>query len=88
MKIQKTQKNKQYISRKNEIRCFDYKKVPISFSKLELLLVETRGIEPLSESTFTRISPGAVYLLTFLPQYADKQAYCFRRVMLHDERNS
>ena len=50
--------------------------------------VETRGIEPLSESTSTRISPGAVCQLTFLPQCAGKQAHCFRRVILHDGRNS
>ena len=31
----------------------------------DALLVETRGVEPLSESTSSRISPGAVILLKF-----------------------
>lgn len=51
-------------------------------------LVETRGVEPLSESTSTRTSPGAVCRLEFPPQHAGKQAYCFGRVILHDGRNS
>ena len=51
-------------------------------------VVETRGIEPLSESTSTRISPGAVCLLEFPPRHAGKQAYRLSRVILHDGRNS
>ena len=45
-------------------------------------LVEPRGVEPLSESTFTVTSPGAVCLLEFPPQRAGKQARRFGRVML------
>ncbi len=35
-----------------------------------LFLVEARGVEPLSESTSSRTSPGAVILLTFPPRHA------------------
>ena len=51
-------------------------------------LVEPRGVEPLSESTFTVTSPGAVCRLGFPPRHAGKQAYRFGRVMLHDGGNS
>ena len=51
-------------------------------------LVEPRGVEPLSESTFTVTSPGAVCLLEFPPRRAGKQARRFGRVMLHDGGNS
>ena len=51
-------------------------------------LVEPRGVEPLSESTFTVTSPGAVCLLGFPPRRAGKQARRFGRVMLHDGGNS
>ena len=52
------------------------------------VMVEPRGVEPLSESTFTVTSPGAVCLLGFPPQRAGKQARRFGRVMLHDGGNS
>ena len=51
-------------------------------------MVEPRGVEPLSESTFTVTSPGAVCLLEFPPRRAGKQARRFGRVMLHDGGNS
>ena len=52
------------------------------------LMVEPRGVEPLSESASTRTSPGAVCRLRFPPRHAGKQAYRFGRVILHDEGNS
>ncbi len=57
-------------------------------SSLKGQLVEPRGVEPLSESTFTVTSPGAVCLLGFPPRRAGKQARRFGRVMLHDGGNS
>ena len=39
------------------------------------VLVESRGIEPLSENPSSQLSPSAVYLLRFPPANADKQAF-------------
>lgn len=41
----------------------------------EMLLVEPRGIEPLSENPSAQPSPSAVYLLKFPRVNADKQAF-------------
>ena len=57
-------------------------------SSSRVVLVEPRGVEPLSESAATRTSPGAVCRLRFPPRHAGKQAYRFGRVMLHDGGNS
>ena len=39
-----------------------------------LLMVEARGIEPLSENPFMQLSTSVVYLLKFPKKAADKQA--------------
>ena len=39
-----------------------------------LLLVDLRGIEPLSENLLIQLSPGAEYLLTLFPHRAGTQA--------------
>ncbi len=44
-------------------------------SSSKVLLVELRGIEPLSEDPFIQASPITVYVLTFPLTYAHKQAY-------------
>ena len=39
------------------------------------VMVEARGVEPLSENLSIQLSPSAVYLLKFPIQNADKQAF-------------
>ena len=51
------------------------KALEFAFQSL-FLMVEARGIEPLSENRFTETSPSAVYPLRFPHQAADKQAAC------------
>ena len=45
--------------------------------------MDLRGIEPLSESLSLAVSPITVADLTFPPQYAHRQAYCFSSFMIH-----
>ncbi len=46
-------------------------------------MVETAGVEPASESTFTVTSPCAAYRLKFPPRIAGKQAMRFSSFMVH-----
>ena len=43
----------------------EYKKVDSGFTEINFNLVEMMGIEPMSESIFTEISPSAAYDLGF-----------------------
>ena len=45
--------------------------------------MDLRGIEPLSESPSIEASPITVAVLTFPPQHAHRQAYCFSSFMIH-----
>lgn len=52
-------------------------------SSSKVLLVDLRGIEPLSESLSLAVSPITVAALTFPPPHAHRQAYCFSSFMIH-----
>ena len=45
--------------------------------------MDLAGIEPASESLSLAVSPITVADLTFPPQYAHRQAYCFSSFMIH-----
>ena len=45
--------------------------------------VDLAGIEPASESLSLAASPITVAVLTFPPQHAHRQAYCFSSFMIH-----
>ena len=45
--------------------------------------MDLAGIEPASESLSLAASPITVAVLTFPPQYAHRQAYCFSSFMIH-----
>lgn len=46
-------------------------------SSSKVLLVEARGVEPLSENHLPQLSPSAVSLLGFPSHSADRQALCY-----------
>ena len=52
-----------------------------------LLLVEVRGVEPLSENLLIQLSPGAEYLLELFPRRAGTQARCESNRFMRDRFN-
>lgn len=50
---------------------------------LRQIMVEVAGIEPASETVFTRASPGAVHDLIFPPPHAHEQACGFSSFICH-----
>ena len=51
--------------------------------KYGVFTMDLAGIEPASESLSLAASPITVADLTFPPQYAHRQAYCFSSFMIH-----
>ena len=51
--------------------------------KYGALPMDLAGIEPASESLSLAASPITVAVLTFPPQHAHRQAYCFSSFMIH-----
>ncbi len=52
------------------------------------VMVEARGIEPLSENLFIQLSSSGVYLLKFPAHSADKQAERVGSFFIHDSFKS
>ena len=51
--------------------------------KYDVFTMDLAGIEPASESLSLAASPITVAVLTFPPQHAHRQAYCFSSFMIH-----
>ena len=51
--------------------------------KYGVFTMDLAGIEPASESLSLAASPITVAVLTFPPQHAHRQAYCFSSFMIH-----
>ena len=57
-------------------------------SSLKGQLVEVRGVEPLSESTSVRLSPGADRSLSFPPLQVKGQTCRFSSFIMHGARKA
>ena len=68
---------------------FNTKKNPLSVAMQQIAdLVEVRGVEPLSESTSVRLSPGAGHSLSFPPLQVKGQTCRFSSFIVHGARKA
>ena len=68
----------QLLLQKQEIRTHDQSAQGSDY----IVLVEARGVEPLSENLFTRLSTSVVDILTFPLPHSYRQDYGFSRLLI------
>ena len=79
------------LEKKNEEpvnRCGTMKNPPSAAKQQIAEMVEVRGVEPLSESTSVRLSPGAGHSLSFPPLQVKGQTCRFSSFIVHGARKA